>query len=142
ELSRSRASFFRVAREAHLALLRSMVEALRGTANFAIVGNRKKDRATRYQIDKQPWQEIHRIDVANCKKAWRFSPPHQCGAPPTQTPPQKKTDAHDDHLLGFYDLLAMIQADCFMLRFHGGKSAHITDDELRELEWLHENVRN
>lgn len=141
ELSRTRPSFFRVARESHLALLRSMVEALRGTANLAIVGYRKKDRTTQYRTGNQPWQEIHRSEVIGCEKAWRFSSPCQ-SLPPTPPQTPKQAGALDQHLVGFYDLLAMIQADCFMVRTHLARSARIDDQELREIEWLHENIRN
>ena len=142
ELSRPRPSFFRAARESHLALLRSMVEALRGTANLAIVGRRKKDRLTQYQTGNNPWQEIHRVEVTGCKKAWRFSPPSQC-PPPKPAPPQPhQSIADEQHLIGFYDLLAMIQTDCFMVHVYGARPAQVSDDELREIEWLHENIRN
>lgn len=142
ELSRSRPSFFRAARESHLALLRSMVEALRGTANLAIVGRRTKDRRTQYQSGNEPWQEIHRIAVAGCKKAWRFSPPRPC-TPPKVAPTESQQSVADKELLiGFYDLLAMIQTDCFMTHLHGAQPAKISDEQLREIEGLHENVRN
>lgn len=143
ELTRPHPSFFRAARESHLALLRSMVEALRGTANLAIVGRRKKDRLTQYQAGNKLWQEIHRVEVASCKKAWRFSPPSPC-PPPKPTPPKpSQSTADEQHLIGFYDLLAMIQTDCFMVHVYGAaRPAQLSDEELREIEWLHENIRN
>lgn len=142
ELSRPRPSFFRAARESHLALLRSMVEALRGTANLAIIGRRKKDRRTQYQTGNDPWQEIHRIPVIGCKKAWRFSPPQPCSRPQFAPGQAQHSIADDERLIGFYDLLAMIQTECFMGHLHGARPATISDEELREIEWLHDNVRN
>ena len=139
ELSRPRPSFFRAARESHLALLRSMVEALRGTADLAIVGRRKKDRRIQYQTGSDPWQEIHRIPVVGCRKAWRFSPPQPCSPPKLAPAPAQAQDsvADNEHLIGFYDLLAMTQTDCFMGHVYGARPAQISDEELREIEWLH-----
>ncbi len=150
ELARKRPSFFRVARESHLALLRAMVEALRGTANFDIVvpwnKKRNKNRAIQIQMGNQEWQQIHRIEVTGCKKAWRFSAPVPC-APPAIAPSQQlntiaKQTEPDEKLIGFYDLLAMIQTDCFMTHSYGATSTQIDNQELRLLEWLHENIRN
>lgn len=150
ELSRKRPSYFRIARESHLALLRAMVEALRGTANLAIVEPRKKkrnkDRTTTYQVGSQPWQQIQRIAVTGCQKAWRLSAPVPCAPPSfTSSPSAKNTTKHtppDEILIGFYTLLAMIQSDCFMVHSYGTTSTQISDEELRLLEWLHENIRN
>ncbi|HKP04351.1 MAG TPA: hypothetical protein VJU77_13445 [Chthoniobacterales bacterium] len=119
-----------------------MVEALRDTANLAIVGRRKKDRRTQYQIGNQPWLEIQRIEVAGCRKAWRFSPPHPCSPPHIAPSKPQQSVANGKHLVGFYELLAMIQTDCFMVHAHGARPPQISDEELREIEWLHENVRN
>jgi hypothetical protein len=142
ELSRPRPSFFRAARESHLALLRSMVEALRGTANFAISGPRKRARLTQYQIGNNRWKEIHRVEVTGCKKAWRFSLPSPC-SPPELTPPKpSQSIADEQRLLGFYDLFAMIQTECFMIHVYRARPVEVSDHELREIEWLHENVRN
>lgn len=149
ELSRKRPSFFRVARESHLALLRAMVEALRGTANFAIVVPRNKkrnrDRTTQYQLGSQPWHQVQRVDVTGCKKAWRFSVPTPCSPPTFASDPHAKKavkETPDEILIGFYELLAKIQSDCFMVHTSGATAAQINDEELRLLEWLHENIRN
>lgn len=141
ELSRKRPSFFRVAREAHLVLLRAMVEALRGTANLAIVGGRDRKRAVIYRSGNQSWQEIHRVAVPGCKKAWRFSAPAPCPPPAKPTGPTQLS-ALDEHLLGFYDLVAMIQTQRYMVKLCGAQCAALSDAELREIEWLHEQVRN
>lgn len=150
ELSRRRPSFFRVAREAHLALLRTMIEALRGTANLEVVvprnKKRNKNRATQYQVENGQWKQVQRVAVPGCQKAWRFSDPTPC-SPPALVPRSQPSNVAnqtppDEILIGFYELLAMIQADCFMIRSHGSISAQINDEELRLLEWLHENVRN
>jgi len=141
ELSRQPPSFFRVAREAHLVLLRAMVEALRGTANLAILGRRERKQSVIYRSGNNPWQEIHRVAVPGCKKAWRFSPPAPCLPPAKPTGP-KQLPALDDHLLGFYDLVAMIQTERYMVKVHEAQYASLSDAELRELEWLHEHIRN
>ena len=149
ELSRKRPSFFRVARESHLALLRAMVEALRGTANLAIVTprnkRRNKDRTIKFQLGTQPWQQVQRVDVTGCRKAWRFSDAAPCSPPAFTSEPRAKRGVQempDEMLVGFYELLAMIQADCFMVHTSGAAAAEIRNEELRLLEWLHENVRN
>jgi hypothetical protein len=149
ELSHKRPSFFRVARESHLALLRAMVEALRGTANLAIVvpHNKKRNRVrtTKFQLGTQPWHQVQRVDVTGCRKAWRFSVPTPCPPPTFASEPHAKKpvkEMPDEILIGFYELLAMIQSDCFMVYMSGATAAKIKDEELRLLEWLHENVRN
>jgi hypothetical protein len=142
ELSRSRPSFFRVARESHLVVLRAMVQALRGTSNHAIVGKqRDKTRTGLYQKGDDPWKEIHRENVKGCLKAWRYSQPKPC-APPKLKLQTKGLPPIDDHLIGFYDLLAKIQTDCFMRPFFNALPASLTDDQMHLFEWLHENVRN
>lgn len=62
-----------MAREAHLLLYRSMIEALRGSANLAVTARLSKDRSVRYQRGTRHWQEIHRLDMPKRGKAWRFS---------------------------------------------------------------------
>ena len=63
ELSRENPSYFRIAREAHLLLYRSMVEALKGSANLAVTGRPPKDRSYKYQRGGNPWQEIHKVRI-------------------------------------------------------------------------------
>jgi hypothetical protein len=141
QLSQKRPSYFRIARECHLLLLRSMVEALRGSANLAILGRPKdKTRTVTYRVATEPWKEIHKEIVPTCTHAWRYSAPTPAFAPPAAGP--TAPPAEEDHLLGFYDLLARIQADCFMCHVFGACAATISDRELRDLEWLHEQVRN
>jgi hypothetical protein len=48
----------------------------------------------------------------------------------------------DDYLISFYDSLAMIQTECFMHKFVDSKEVLVSDDEMKQLEWLHENIRN
>ncbi len=48
----------------------------------------------------------------------------------------------DDYLRGFYDLLAMIQAPCFMLQYTHSAVVSVSDTEMQLLEWLHEKIRN
>lgn len=82
ELKQSNIFYFRVAKEAHLALYRSMVEALKGSANLAVTGKAKdKSQTVKYQRGNAPWMEIHKSEVVGCKKAWRFSEPEPCDEP-------------------------------------------------------------
>jgi hypothetical protein len=141
ELDRGRTSYFRVARESHLALLRTMVEALRGTDNSSIIGRRAKNHSTFYQTAGAPWQEIHREPVVGCRRAWRFSQPKAI-PPPSASLKTTPTPTRKEYLIAFYDLLAMVQADCFMSRTFGARHANVNDQDLQEIEWLHENVRN
>jgi hypothetical protein len=132
-------SYFRVAREAHLVLYRSMIEALKGTANLTVTGRLPKQPSFRYQMGRDPWREIHKEPVPGCKRAWRFSVPADC-EPPDQA--SARAEEPDDHLIGFYDALAMIQTDCFMGQFVHSKPVPVADDSMATLEWLHERVRN
>jgi len=142
EINNGKLSFFRIAREAHQALYRSMVEALRGSANLSITGRPKdKKRIVKYQIGNKPWQEIHKIKVEDCKFAWRFSDPEPCEEP-SNNDENYEIPEMDNYLISFYDLLAMIQTECFMNRFTHSKHISVSDDEIRKLQWLHEAVRN
>jgi hypothetical protein len=141
ELSRKNPSYFRIAMEAHLLLYRSMIEALKGTANIAVTGRRSKDRSYKYQRNGKPWQEIHKESIEGCKKAWRFSQP----APYTEPQLDNKLCQEiksEDYLISFYDALAMIQTDCFMNQYMGSRYFIISDADMKKLEWLHEDIRN
>ena len=48
----------------------------------------------------------------------------------------------DDKLVGFFDLLAMIQAECFMSRMVVARPVVVSDGDMRTLEWLHDSIRN
>lgn len=48
----------------------------------------------------------------------------------------------NDYLLGFYDLLAMIQTPCFMFRYSHSAVVSVSDSQMKLLEWLHEEIRN
>lgn len=132
-------SYFRVAREAHLVLYRAMVEAVRGSANLAVTGRFPKKPVFRYQQVDEPWCEIHRADVPGCKRAWRFSAPVPIETPNLNLP---RAEEPEDRLLGFYDVLAMIQTDCFMGQFMHSKAVTVDDEAMATLEWLHESIRN
>jgi hypothetical protein len=141
ELSRENPSYFRIAREAHLVLYRSMIEALKGTANLAITVKRSKSRSYKYKRDYKPWQEIHKISIDACKKAWRFSQPEPCEKP--QLDIKRSVDTRPkDYLIGFYDALAMIQTECFMNQYVNSRIFPVPDDDMKLLEWLHEEIRN
>jgi hypothetical protein len=141
ELQRGEPSHFRVAREAHLVLYRTMIEVLRGTNNFAVTGQPSKDRSFRFERGNGRWREIQRTEVAGCEKAWRFGEPIPC-SPPNVAASKISDSSNNDFLIGFYDALARIQTECFMARFVGSKWSSVSDQDMRILEWLHESVRN
>lgn len=143
ELGRDDPSYFRIARESHLILYRSMIEALKGSANLAVTGrpSRNKNRSRKYKVGDQPWKEIHKVSVPGCKQGWRFSEPVVCD-PPKLEGTKNPQRFSDDHLISFYDALAMIQCECFTLRSIHRKVVPVSDHEMQILEWLHEEIRN
>jgi hypothetical protein len=145
EIDRESPSYFRLAREAHLLLYRTMIETLKGSANLAVTGHRSKDDSIKYQIGNKPWQEIHK--PKNKRGAWRFSDPVVC----VQPPESRINDVflknvfrslHEAKLIGFYNALAMIQTECFMRGFIFRKPPLISDEDMKTFEWLHEDIRN
>ncbi len=132
--------WFRVGKEAYHTLCRTMVEALRGSANLDITGSRRpKNRRVYYRIGDSTWKMIEKCSVPSCCLAWRFSDPVP------QEPPKDSSDgegAADDNLVGFFDLLAMIQAECFMSRMVEAGPVVVSDGDMRTFEWLHDSIRN
>jgi hypothetical protein len=139
ELDSEESSPMRLAKECHQLLLRMMVEALRGTANFAITGMRRRERW--YRQDDGPWKMIQKESIEGCRTAWRYSEPVLESPPPCREEGSYER-TQEDYLIGFYDLLAMIQAPCFMLRYIRSAVVSVPDSEMQLLEWLHENIRN
>jgi len=142
ELVRTEPSFFRIAGESHLVLYRAMVEALRGSANLPLTGRTPRDHSAKYQLGDKPWQEIHRVAVNGCSRAWRFSEPKPCPEPIDVLSQAPVLTEADDHLIGFYDTLAMIQTECFMGRSVLSQAIPVSDRDMKKLEWLHERIRN
>jgi hypothetical protein len=145
ELTRSATSYFRVARETHQILYRSLVDALRGTANIAVTGKPRGLRRHRYQQGNNPIKEIQKQSINGCSKAWRFSEPVIVDSffeTRDLEESQETIPDSEDFLIPFYDALAMAQADCFMLRYVHSAKLTISDSEMKLLEWLHESVRN
>ncbi len=145
ELGKYRPSFARIAKESYLTLVRAMVEALKGSTNIAITGRPKSSkREAYYKIGNQPHYKIEKESVPGCKRAWRYSEPVTC--PEIEIENEKiDFDSYyktDNFLIGFYDLLAMIQTDCFMLRYVHSKKVEVSNDEMVYLEKSHENLRN
>ena len=131
----------RVAKECHQLLSRMMVEALRGTSNRPITGRPAKNREYWYKQGKDPWMVICNEKIDGCRKAFRFSEPVPETPPCTQE--GRTSKAKRDHfLVGFYDLLAMIQTPCFMHRYVHSAVVSVQDTEMKLLEWLHEEIRN
>lgn len=141
ELERENPSFFRIAREAHLLLYRSMIEALKGSANLAVMGRPSGNRSCKYLKGSRSWQEIHKVSVKGCSCAWRFSKPKTCEEP-TGNKVGKSQHDNQDYLIGFYDALAMIQTECFMGKYVHSNSVPVSDIQMKTLEWLHERIRN
>jgi len=141
ELERPKACYFRVAKEAYQALYRAMVEALRGTANLAITGRPKdKQRRRWYHIGDGPWMMISKVPIEGCERAWRFSAPSPEEPPDLDNASSRRVTP--DFLLGFFDLLAMIQTECCMSRFVMSTPVRLTDDQMRSLEFLTLHVRH
>lgn len=134
---------FRVAVESHQILHRTMVQALRGSNNLNITGRRPKRWEVRYQYSNDPWKYITEQAIENCNKAWRFTEPQICDpVVSSHNVPTPIERLLDQHLLGFYDFLAMVQTECYMSRLTISKPINISDEEMQILEWLHEDVRN
>ena len=142
ELDSLEPSPMRLAKECYQLFLRMMVEALRGTANIAIIVKSTKNRRRWYRQGNDPWKVIQKENVEGCNKAWRYS------EPVLETPQHFQEQREDSnisppkYLLGFYDLLAMIQARCFMLHYSHSTVVSVSDSEMQLLEWLHERIRN
>jgi hypothetical protein len=148
ELERESPSYFRLAREAHLLLYRTMIESLTGSNWQNVTGHRAKDRSVKYQWGDKPWQEIHKeVKIEGCHEAWRFSHPVVCAQPPEDRINEVFLKSvfrslGEAWLIGFYDALAMIQTECFMHKFIYSKSIMISNEDMITFEWLHENIRN
>lgn len=145
EMDRERPSYFRVARESHLVLYRSMVEALKGTANLAISypARTSQKGPHRYKMASDPWKEIRPEEVRACSRAWRFSDPVEIPPPDKEhAAPSQEEGQSRLNLISFYPALAMIQAECFMCRLMCGKPVTVTNEQMATLEWLHEEIRN
>ena len=140
ELVSNKPSPMRVAKECHQLLSRMMVEALRGTANLSIVGRPTKTRKHFYREGNDPWKAIQKDNIEGCSKAWRYSEPVPESPPCCQEQEGSKSD--NNYLLVFYDLLARIQAPCFMHRYIHSAVVSVSDTEMKLLEWLHEKIRN
>lgn len=142
EIIFTKCSYFRIARESHQVLYKSMVETLKGSANLSITGRPKdKMRSVKYQFGNKPWNEIHRIKVKGCKFAWRYSKPQECKKPKVNSD-SINLSKNENYLISFYDLLAKIQTECYMCRLVMSKSISVSNQEMMLLEWLHEKVRN
>lgn len=142
ELERESPSYFRLAREAHLLLYRTMIESLTGSNWQNVTGHRSKQQSVKYQIGDKPWQDIHKVPISGCRKAWRFSDAAVCSQPTMSTSVEVPLAVCKEYLIGFYDALAMIQTECFMRGFIYRKPILISDEDMKTFEWLHEDIRN
>ena len=143
ELTKSAPSYFRIAVEVHNVLLRSMVEVLKGTANsFVVRGLMNRTKQMYFTIGSGPQIMIQKEKVENCNHAWRFSKPETVGEIENHSNDKRFEGSSNDYLVGFYDLLAMIQCDYFMEYFSQTTTIIINDEDLHTLDWLHEMIRN
>ena len=85
---------------------------------------------------------IQKEGVPGCKKAWRYSAPVGSPQPHVSSAGKGGKTRGGDCLVGFYDLLAMIQTECFMSQYTMSAPVAVTDADAKSLEWLHERVRN
>ncbi len=140
EFTCPKTSYFRIARESHLVLYRSMIECLKGSANIAVTFKPSGVREHIYQLGDGPIQRIVKQDVPECAKAWRFSSPETVNSfPESRT---QSSEPSEDFLIPFYDALAMIQTECFMQQFIHSDVILVSGDDMATLEWLHESIRN
>ncbi len=139
ELGRENVSYFRVARESHLVLYRSMIECLKGTANIAVTMKPARQREHFYQIGSDPIKKIQKEDIPRCTKAWRFSEPTVVKAFPKNK--GRISEPLNDFLIPFYDALAMIQTELFT-QLNAQKPLLVSNGDMKTLEWLHEWIRN
>jgi hypothetical protein len=143
ELLLENPSYFRIAVESHSALLRAIVQSLKGGSNFPIdkkIGEEKKFVCS---INDSPPVMIKKEKVGNCKKAWKFSNPTSIDVNEIdENNLSRDNDDYEKYLVSFYDLLAMIQCDYFMKFFSGAETIVLTNEDLVTLEWLHEKIRN
>ena len=142
EFESSKPSYFRIGLECHNSLLRTMVEVLRGTSN-SVVTNKfaNKDKTMVFKVGNKPEVLIKKASAKGCNFAWRFSSPQEI--PNYKITNNNIRDVEErDYLIGFYDLLAMIQCDYFMKYYTQANTITISDDELGYLEWLHQEIRN
>ncbi len=144
EMSLPEPSLFRIARESHQVLLRSMVEALKGTANFNVTGRKKSQYI--YKTGDDPFKLIRKGEILpDCQHAWRYTEPEVVDPPPTTCKDSKGSESRrnrNDRLLDFFDLLAMIQTECCMLQYCMSQTIRVTDEEMKVIDWLHRKVRN
>jgi len=143
ELSLRNPSYFRIAIESHNALLRAMVQALKGGSNFPIDNKLDKEKTFICSINNSPPVIIKKKKVKGCQNAWRFTEPTPVD--PNEIDESNKSRYNDDYkkyLVGFYDLLAMIQCDYFMKYFSSAETIIINNEDLATLDWLHEKIRN
>src|ERR1035437_7063792 len=141
ELRQEIPSYFRIAVESHNALLRSMVQALKDGSNFCIDKKLDRDRKFTFSINNNPPIMIKKEKVVDCLHAWRFSKPVELNKNDCDKG-IRGNDNYKKFLIGFYDLLAMIQCDYFMKYFSQAETIIITDDDLEWIDWLHEEIRN
>ena len=142
ELLLDNPSYFRIAVESHDALLRTMVQALKGGSNFPIDKRLDKEKKFICSINNSPPVMIKKEKVNDCKNAWRFAEPVVIDTNEVDENKIYRDDNYEKYLVSFYDLLAMIQCDYFMKYFSSAETIVITNDDLAYLDWLHEEIRN
>lgn len=143
EFSTPSTCYFRIARESHQILYRSLIEALKGTANLEIIRSKNKKKNVYYFQKDNSILEIHEEKIKGCYFAWRFSKPTKIKEIPQNVIQNLKSyDNTNSFLIGFYEALAMIQEKLISCRYIHSRVVNFTDEEMKIMEWLHEDIRN
>ena len=141
ELKRDGIDYYRIASESHNILLKSMVQVLRGMNNFGLAG-RKKNSSYICEVNFEKPVLLKKDIIKGCKYAWRFKV-KELEKYSFEDDELKKYDGEDNnHLVSFFELLAMVQSDYFMKYNNQAKTLILSDDEMNTLEWLHIDIRN
>lgn len=144
ELKKTNTSYWRVTRELHQILYRSMIECLRGTANISITNKSSPTPVFMEKGDGSTWR-LDKQAIPGCKYAWRYAEPIPISK--SDFPKQTKLGQPSNRLVSFFVVLAMIQSememDLGLIRSpYALRSVKITDDEMKDLELVHTNIRN
>lgn len=143
EVKRTAPNYFRAAKESEHLFHRAMIESLCGSNNAQVIRTKghNKNKPIPYILGSPPWKEIQRIPPRKGKVMWRYSEPKVCPEPP-DVPRVSDWPFLDGDLMGFDELLAMIQAEAFMCHYYGSKPLVLRDAEMEMIEEVHKNVRN
>ncbi len=98
-----------------------MAVTIDGVTSFDPADFKRGEQSRWYRQGKDPWKAIQKEKIKGCCKAWRYSEPVPESPPHCQEQEGSKPDPAN-YLLGFYDLLAMIQAPLLHAPLHPQRS--------------------